>query len=190
MDVSIRVLGPYEVTLDGVPVPADAWSRRQSAGLVKLLALSPGRRLHRERVMEALWPGVPVDAAGPRLHKAAHYARRGLGDGATALVLRQDMVTLLGDADVTVDAVEFRRAGEAAVSQGSPTAALAALQLYRGPLLPDDLYEPWAQEWREALRVLQLDLLRLAGRWDDLLREESRRRTGPPGAGTGRGRPG
>ena len=47
MDVSIRVLGTYEVTLDGVPVPADAWSRRQSAGLVKLLALSPGRGLHR-----------------------------------------------------------------------------------------------------------------------------------------------
>ena len=45
----------------------------------------PGRRLHREQVIEALWPGASVEAAGPRLHKAAHYARRALGgDGSVA----------------------------------------------------------------------------------------------------------
>ncbi len=39
-------------------------------------------------------------------------------------------------------------------------------------LLPDDLYEPWTEEARDALRLLHLDLLRLAGRWEDLLRED------------------
>jgi DNA-binding SARP family transcriptional activator len=50
MTVSVRLLGGFEVAVDGVPVPAEAWSRRHAASLVKLLALSPGRRLHRERV--------------------------------------------------------------------------------------------------------------------------------------------
>lgn len=172
MNVSVRMLGAFEVVVDGVPVPAEAWSRRQSASLVKLLALSPGRRLHRERVLEALWPGVPVETAGPRLHKAAHYARRALGDDVGSLALRQDMVTLMADAAVVVDAEEFRRAAEAALVDGTPAAAEAALAAYAGPLLPDDLYEEWAEESREALRLLHVDLLRLAGRWEDLLREE------------------
>jgi DNA-binding SARP family transcriptional activator len=141
MTVSVRLLGGFEVAVDGVLVPPETWSRRHAASLVKLLALSPGRRLHRERVIEALWPGLSVETAGPRLHKAAHYARRALGDDAGSLVLRQEVVALLVDADVVVDAEEFRRVGEAAVAEGTATAAQSALDLHKGPLLPDDLYE-------------------------------------------------
>src|SRR5215207_813826 len=172
MTVGVRLLGGFEVTVDDVPVPAPTWSRRQAAALVKLLALSPGCRLHRERVIEALWPGLSLEMAGPRLHKAAHYARRALGDDAGSLVLRQEMVTLLVDADVVVDADEFRRAAEAALAEGSVAAAESALDSYAGPLLPDDLYEPWVEEVRDTLRLLYLDLLRLACRWEDLLRED------------------
>ena len=71
MTVRISLLGGFEVQVDGVPVPSQAWSRRSAASLVKLLALADARRLHREQVVEALWPGTPWDAAAPRLHKAA-----------------------------------------------------------------------------------------------------------------------
>ena len=54
----------------------------------ELLALTEGRSMHREQVMDALWPELSVDAAGPRLHKAAHYARRALGDQPHAVQLR------------------------------------------------------------------------------------------------------
>ena len=40
--------------VDGEAVPDRAWSRRQAASLVKLLALAPGQRLHREVVIDAL----------------------------------------------------------------------------------------------------------------------------------------
>lgn len=89
MTVTVRILGGFGVDVDGVPVAPEAWSRRHAASLVKLLALVPGRRLHRERMIEALWPGLPVDSAAPRLHKAAHYARRALGDDGS-VVLRSD----------------------------------------------------------------------------------------------------
>jgi DNA-binding SARP family transcriptional activator len=91
MTVRVRMLGGFGVTVDDVPVQDEAWARRQAAWLVQLLALSPDRRLHREQVVDALWPDLSLDAAGPRLHKAAHYARRALG-AADAVVLRHDAV--------------------------------------------------------------------------------------------------
>ena len=41
--------------------------------------------------------------------------------------------------------------------------------LYAGDLLPDDLYEPWAEAERERLRTSHLQLLRAARRWTELL---------------------
>ena len=66
MTIEIRLLGMFEVRRGGKPVPASAWSRRHAAALVTLLALSPGRRLHREQVFDALWPDLGVDEAAPR----------------------------------------------------------------------------------------------------------------------------
>jgi DNA-binding SARP family transcriptional activator/tetratricopeptide (TPR) repeat protein len=176
MHVDISMLGTFSVAVARAPVAADAWTRRGAASLVKLLALAEGRSLHREQVVDALWPTVPPDAALPRLHKAAHYARRALEpDGAhdtPILVLRQDRVLLLPEADVRVDAVEFRRRAEKALAAGSVPDAEAALAAYGGPLLPEDLYEPWAADWRDTVEVLHRDLLRLAGRWSELVRED------------------
>ena len=100
MSVRIRLLGEFEVSVDGVPVPSRAWARRDAASLVKLLALARDRRLLREQVIEALWPELPVEVAAPRLHKAAHFARRALGGQPGAIVLRNDVVALLPDGDV------------------------------------------------------------------------------------------
>jgi DNA-binding SARP family transcriptional activator len=67
--VTIQLLGGFAVTVDGKPVPHGAWTHRRAVELVKLLALVPEHRLHRERVMEALWPDRPAAAAAANLHK-------------------------------------------------------------------------------------------------------------------------
>jgi DNA-binding SARP family transcriptional activator len=170
--VQVGLLGGFRVDVDGVRVPAEAWSRRHAAQLVKVLALSEGHRAHREQVMDALWPGLPLDAAAPRLHKAAHYARRALGDRPEAVALRQDMVTLGADHGVEVDVDAFLAAGRRAVAARSPSEAERALDLHRGELLPEDPYEPWTTSPRDVVRALHLDLLRLAQRWEELVREE------------------
>jgi DNA-binding SARP family transcriptional activator len=166
-DVTVSVLGRFAVDVDGRPLPEGGWRRRHAAALVGLLALSPGRRLHRERVLAALWPELDVAEAAPRLHKAAHYARRWLG-GADALVLAGDVVSLLPDDRVTVDALRFEELARSAVASRDPARAAAAADACPGELLPEDLYEPWTEEPRERLRVLYLDVLRLAGRWEAL----------------------
>jgi DNA-binding SARP family transcriptional activator/RecA/RadA recombinase len=160
--VHITLLGSFDVVVDGRHVPPAEWHRRQAAALVKLLALAPGRSLHRERVIDALWPDLDLDQAAPRLHKAAHYARRSLGDP-RSLVLSGETVALSPGADVDVDAIRFQRLAESA--RDAQTAGDAA-DAYPGELLPQDLYEPWTEEPRERLRMLYLRMLRLAGRWE------------------------
>ena len=172
MKVEFILLGGFSVSVEGREVPASTWGRRQAASLVKMLALAPGRRLHREQVMDALWPGLAPDAAAPRLHKAAHYARRALGQESGGIAARNDMIELFPGDEVRVDAVEFRRAAEVALAQGREAQVTTALDLYTGQLLPDDLYESWAEEQRESLRQLHLDLLRLSGRWEEVVHED------------------
>ena len=158
----ITLLGGFEVVVDGHQVPPAEWRRRQAAALVKLLALAPGRSLHRERVIDALWPDLDLDEAAPRLHKAAHYARRSLGDP-RSLVLSGETAALFPDADVEVDAFVFQRLAQSA---RDAAAAGGAADAYPGELLPQEPYEPWTEEPRERLRRLYLQMLRLAGRWE------------------------
>lgn len=164
----ITVLGAFAVERDGVVAPEDGWRRRQAASLVKLLALTPGRRAHREQVIDALWPEHTADAAAPKLHKATYYARRALG-GNDALSSVGDVLTLLPDDEVIVDAVAFEEAATAALRRDDQLAMAAALDDHRGELLPEDPYEEWLQASRERLAARRADLLRRLGRWEDLI---------------------
>src|SRR3954452_21810585 len=101
-EIRVQLLGGFRVVVGGTPVPDGEWRRRAAVHLVDLLALSPGFRLHRERVLAALWPAPEPADAGPRLHKAAHCARRWLG-GSDALVLAGDVVSLCPGDAVEVD---------------------------------------------------------------------------------------
>jgi DNA-binding SARP family transcriptional activator len=167
MPVTITLLGGFGVTVDGVPTAGRGWSRRSAAAVVKVLALAPGHRLHRERLMDLLWPDEPPSRSAPKLHKAAHFARRAAGR-ADAIVLRDDVVWLFPGALVTVDATRFEQLARAAVGEGDPAAAREALAWYRGELLPEDRYEDWATDRRELLHLRRLELLRVAGEWREL----------------------
>jgi len=177
MRVEIDLLGNFAVRVDGRVVPAAYWRRRHAAALVKLLALAPRRTLHREQVVDALWPEIPIDEAAPRLHKAAHYARRSLGDP-RALLLDGNTVSLFPDCDVTIDAEVFERRAQQALADNAPrssngsAAAAAAAKLWTGDLLPNDPYEVWLEAPRDRLRQLHREMLRRAGRWSDLARAE------------------
>ena len=168
VQVEVRLLGGFQVRVDGQLLPPHRWSRRHGAALVKLLALAPGRCLHREQVIDALWPDLRVDRAAPRLHKAAHYARRALGHR-SAVVLDAETVRLCPDDHVQVDGARFQQQAESAVADGSIAAAKAALALYGGELLPQDLYEPWAEESRQHLSRLYAELLHQARDWHQVL---------------------
>ena len=53
-EVHVSLLGGFFVAVNGQPVP-DRWRLRKAQTLVKLLALAPGHRLHREVVVDRWW---------------------------------------------------------------------------------------------------------------------------------------
>jgi DNA-binding SARP family transcriptional activator/pimeloyl-ACP methyl ester carboxylesterase len=169
--VTIQVLGGFAASVDKKPVPEGAWRQRRAAELVKLLALAPGRRLHREQVIDALWRDLPIKAGAANLHKAAHYARRALGDR-DAIVLEKEHVALWPGASITVDSDRFTSLAARSLQEGDPDACAEAAALYTGELLPEDRYEEWAERPRERLRSLHLDLLKRAGLWERVLAQE------------------
>ena len=155
--VRIQLLGGFRVDVDGRTVEERAWRHRRGADLVKLLALAPAHRLPRERLIDALWPQLPPDAGLANVHKAAHFARRALGER-TAVELRGGLVLLAPEAVVETDVELFEATGDVAH--------------YHGDLLPDDRYESWAAGPRRRLRHAYLERLRTAGRWAELAEEE------------------
>lgn len=166
--MTVRLLGDFMLEVDGRHVPGSAFPRRSAAALVKLLALSPSRRLHREQVMDALWPELAPKDAANQLHKAAHYARRGTGVP-DSIVLRNEFVSLFPGAAVAVDAAIFEAAAAAATASDDVRPAESALDGYAGGLLPEDPYQSWAAQPRRRLEMLHRELLRRAGRWSELI---------------------
>ena len=147
--VRIELFGEFRVTVGGREIPAEAWRQRKPAALVKLLALAPRHRLHREQVMDALWPELPPAPAAANLRKALHNARRAADERLIASV--GELLSLPGEAWVDVDA--FRAAADSARRSGDVEAYAEAVALYREGLLPDDRYEEWAIPAQDELRA-------------------------------------
>jgi predicted ATPase/DNA-binding SARP family transcriptional activator len=154
--VQIHLLGGFVVSIDGRPVEDDAWRLRRARTLLKLLVLAPDHRMHREQLMELLWPEGPP--AGNSLHQVMYTARRALGVAPVRLAMRDSVVTLDGDA-LWVDVDAFEAQATRAREARTVDAYRAALDLYGGDLLPEDRFEDWAQARRDQLRETQLGLL-------------------------------
>lgn len=167
MRCSVLLLGGFEVAVDGRAVPIDAWHGRRAVDLVKILALEPSYALHREQVMELLWPELVPDAAGANLRKAIHFARRAMGSD-DAVQGESGMLSLWGG-EVTVDAARFTAVADAAVAAGDAQRCGLAAQLYRGHVLPADRYEPWAAQPRARLRERYLAVLKGARQFERVL---------------------
>src|SRR5450755_1421513 len=161
-ELRIHLLGGFSVAAGELVVGEKAWRLRKARAVVKLLALTPEHRLHREQAIEALWPdGDPAPAAN-NLRQAVFVARRALDscgdDGAARIAFVHDVLTLT-TAGLAIDVEDF----EAAVAEAERAPGIiplqAAIDLYGGELLPEDRFEAWTIPRREALRERHVTLL-------------------------------
>jgi DNA-binding SARP family transcriptional activator len=158
------LLGGFRVERVGVARPLAGWQRRSAKTLAKLLATHPRHRLHREQILELLWPDVELESAINSFGKAMHAARRALEpellprESSAYLPLTDAMVTL-DTRHVWIDADHFERLAESALRQGDVAGYECALAAYGGELLPEDRYEDWCTERRDHLAALQIHLL-------------------------------
>jgi DNA-binding SARP family transcriptional activator len=119
--VHIELLGGFALRVGDRCVIAGSTGRRDPVRLAEYLALAPGRRAHREVVMDALWPDAPAGSVANRLHKAAHYLRKSIGHR-ESVALAADTVALFPSvhAAVEVDAAVFEQLAHRAVDHATP----------------------------------------------------------------------
>jgi DNA-binding SARP family transcriptional activator len=106
----VTLLGRFEVSVGSRGVGEEGWRLRKAASLVKLLALAPYHRLHREQAMELLWSDLAPRSAANNLHQTLHAARRTLEPEAAEfryLTLRDEQLFLCPDGALRVDVDAF-----------------------------------------------------------------------------------
>jgi predicted ATPase/DNA-binding SARP family transcriptional activator/DNA-binding CsgD family transcriptional regulator len=159
--VRIWLLGTFRISVGSRTIDSNQWRLRKAAALVKLLALAPGYRLHREQAMELLWPDSGRKAASTNLRRALHAARRILDSaaGSRYLASENESLVLCPEGQLWVDVEAFKEVVATARRSREPAAYRAAIELYTGELLPTDRYEEWAEGRRQELRRTFLSLL-------------------------------
>lgn len=171
-NVRLRCLGGFDLTVDGRPVD---WHglRPRARSLLHRLALDHGTLVHRERLIDALWPEMNLTSGTRSLQVAVSSVRQCLIAGG----LDEFSVRRAGDAYAlqlpgALDELrEFERLVRAAVRQemgGDRATALrsrlAALDLYAGELLPEAGPAEWVVGERDRLRSLAADAAAEAAR--------------------------
>lgn len=154
--VTVRVLGPLQVGVDGRPARFGRKAQRRPLALLAALAAGRPEGVAEHRLADALWPEAAGDAAQNALGSALHRLRRLLGrDDA---VRRQGGRVSLDRSACWVDAWAFEALLERAEAAGAggdagaeEALAARALALYRGPA-PRDTEVPGAVAAAERLR--------------------------------------
>jgi DNA-binding SARP family transcriptional activator len=155
--VRLRCLGGFELEIDGKPVE---WPplRPRSRALLLLLAIHHGREVHRERLIDTLWPDAPTGAGTHRLHVAASTVRQCLAAlGLDQAVQRQGDAYRLALPLVWSDLAEFDKRLRRAHRSGSLSDWSSVLDLYAGELLPEVGPAEWVLPERERLRLAAAD---------------------------------
>jgi DNA-binding SARP family transcriptional activator len=152
----IRCLGPLEVRRGVTVLPPSVWKRMSARRLLQFL-LVQDRPVHREEIMDALWPDLDPRRAANHLRVALSHLRRvlepGTGQPAAHIAAAGSTVALARDR-VHTDLERFRSAlTRAADSSGAPRreALVEAVETYQGDLFADSPYEEWAALHRERL---------------------------------------
>ncbi|HEU5098478.1 MAG TPA: BTAD domain-containing putative transcriptional regulator [Roseiflexaceae bacterium] len=167
-DITIRLLGPFEVTIDGAPVTTFTYAKVRA--LLAYLAVGTQRPYPRAELATLLWPDQPEQAARASLSQALTTLRNALGDkGAERPLLLADSqhVQLDPNSRMEVDVAQFLallEAADAHIHYSWRTCSSCAdhlqpaLDFYRGDFLADlsiadsDVFEEWATLQREHLR--------------------------------------
>ncbi len=184
--IRIQTLGRFEITVQDAPVEFSGKGPGRPAELLKLLLSLGAQGVRLYQLSDALWPHVDADYAHKSFTAALHRLRRLLGND-EALMLRDARLSL-HQAVVWTDVAALEQAlSEIEDSTRLPVSALAsgqgqvrapgaalhacvlqALDLYRGPFLPDESDQPGYIAFREQLRARLLrGVARAARHWEE-----------------------
>ena len=133
--------------------------RPRVRSLVRFLALNAGKLVHREAVLEALWPNAGFDSGRSNLHTAISAARQVLEPYEVTIERESDSYRLVTPPDTSWDTTEFQttvQSAQRARSSGDVDRAYEqfaqALSLYSDDLLTEEGPSEWIVAPRDRLR--------------------------------------
>ena len=159
--VRLACLGEFRLSVAGVPVD---WRtlRPRARSLLMRLGMEHGRAVHRERLVDDLWPDATLAAGIRSLQVAASSVRQclvaaGLPEGAVRREADAYALHLPGCVDQLQQFERLVRQASRDDAAGRMREALRcrldALELYAGDLLPEVGPAEWVVSERERLRV-------------------------------------
>jgi predicted ATPase/DNA-binding SARP family transcriptional activator len=162
--LTIRLLGTFQVSLDGQPV-TDLGSR--ACALLAYLGVESGRPHPRAALAHLLWPDQPQRAALHSLRQALVALRRAIGDQDAQppfLLITRQAIQLNPHGDCWLDVVAFER--QCTTGQEQIQCQQQLTELYRGDFMADFIlrdnvdFEEWLmmyreQYYRQALEALE-----------------------------------
>lgn len=148
-------LGRFAVERDGVAIEEGEFGRRKARSLLAVL-LCMRRAVHREELVDLLWPALTPERGLAALHSTVHVLRRTLDAGSPAdraSVVHSDGIgyrVVLGprvswDVDLFMTAADRARG---VAPDERIDALLNAEALYTGSLLPEWSFAPWTRALR------------------------------------------
>jgi len=162
----IELCGSLRVVIGGLPVTARL-PGRQGRALFAFLVVNRHRPVHRQELLDVLWPGDLPEAPEAGLSTIIARVRRAVGhgliDGRAELRLRLPENTEIDLERVARGAEEAERALARDDPQAAIAAAETALEIIERPLLPG-MQGSWVEARREELAALEPDLLEALAR--------------------------
>jgi DNA-binding SARP family transcriptional activator len=149
-------------------LPIDRWHRKHALTLLKFLITHRGEAVHREHLIECLWPDADERRGRERLKVITCFLRQQMraagfdGDVITianaAYALRREAVWLDCEAFESLFN-EGRRLKQQGRSKDALLCFEKAERVYQGDYLPEERYADWCAEERERLREIYFDVL-------------------------------
>lgn len=160
----VRLFGGLEVTTSDGPVHDADWKKRKARLLFAMLVVRKGKDVPRDQLLEYLWPEMDEERAKANFYVVWNNMKRALAPNldkgkpcpymrAAGGVCRIDDILVSTDLDDFEQCLlDARRAESAGDKEAMLVAFRRLAEVYRGDLLPGDIYDDWFAPLRERCR--------------------------------------
>lgn len=178
--IEIRMLGDFEIRVNGKPVLAVLGQSRKTTALVQYLVLQRGERVTHKVLTDTLWAGERSSNPDMALRAILHRFRNmieaeGLDELRNCILTSRGCYQWNPHLDCTVDVFRVGDLSEQARREEDPEKRAKLYEqivdLYRGRLLPQSASEQWVEGVSVRLhgqyRTAMLSLLELCKKWGE-----------------------
>lgn len=181
--IEIKMLGGFEIRVNGKPVLAQLAQSRKATALVQYLVLRRGERVSHKVLTDTLWAGERSTNPDMALRAILHRFRlmidaEGLDEMKDCIVTSRGYYQWNPHLDCSVDVFEVNDLSELARKESDAEKRSRIYEqivnLYDGRLLPQSASEPWVESVSVRLhgqyRTAILNLLELCKKWGESTR--------------------